>query len=198
MNIRAFILGADYLKQRDALISACEEYGPGKLVHPYFGTRTVNCVTCREFETSLEGGIIHFDLSFVETVVTSIPRVQKDTESDLIRSFNDTIRTAGEYYERGIKGIDRAASSIEDTSEALLAVSDQIENQFAHLMRFTDSIDTMRRSVSDFKSTLVYSVSEPTRAWNKLVGLWWKRREREGPKRAVKWGPVAELDGPVI
>jgi hypothetical protein len=26
----------------------------------------------------------------------------------------------------------------------------------------------------------------------------WKRREREGPKRAVKWGPVAELDGPVI
>jgi signal transduction histidine kinase len=31
----------------------------------------------------------------------------------------------------------------------------------------------------------------------KRAGVW-KRREREGPKRAVKWGPVAELDGPVI
>jgi hypothetical protein len=35
-------------------------------------------------------------------------------------------------------------------------------------------------------------------ALSAVLTEFWKRREREGPKRAVKWGPVAELDGPVI
>jgi prophage DNA circulation protein len=37
-TIEAIVIGENYLADLDALVAACEEKGPGTLVHPYRGT----------------------------------------------------------------------------------------------------------------------------------------------------------------
>ncbi|HKE81617.1 MAG TPA: DNA circularization N-terminal domain-containing protein, partial [Solirubrobacteraceae bacterium] len=48
------------------LLTACEQQGPGTLVHPYLGRLRVVCQRFRFRERDEEGGICRFDLSFAE------------------------------------------------------------------------------------------------------------------------------------
>lgn len=65
-DVAAYVLGADYMTQRDALLNAVEAGGAGILIHPYLGTLNVVCSGCRFRESQSEGGIVSFQLSFVE------------------------------------------------------------------------------------------------------------------------------------
>jgi prophage DNA circulation protein len=67
-TLEAFILGAGYMTGRDALIGAIEQSGPGRLVHPYLGEMTVTLIESRgPRESSREGGMARFSLTFVES-----------------------------------------------------------------------------------------------------------------------------------
>ena len=56
----------NYIPARDALIAACEMYGPGTLVHPTLGAMQVNCDSYAVSETRERGGIATFQMVFVE------------------------------------------------------------------------------------------------------------------------------------
>jgi prophage DNA circulation protein len=74
----AFVVGPDYVEQADALIGALEEYGSGILVHPWFGSLTVNVKTCRvSFDRAL--GLAKFSLSFVEAGELEFPSSSEST-----------------------------------------------------------------------------------------------------------------------
>ena len=65
-EVVGFILGADYFPARDRLINACEEAGPGLLVHPFLGERTVAIERYRVSETTGEGGMCRITMECVE------------------------------------------------------------------------------------------------------------------------------------
>jgi hypothetical protein len=66
LKISAFVAGDDVFERRDRLIKACEEPGPGTLVHPTLGTLTVNCTGVSLSESREAGGSARLELSFVE------------------------------------------------------------------------------------------------------------------------------------
>lgn len=72
-RIDAVVLGADYMAARDALIEAVEQPGPGTLVHPYLGSLSVVCTGCRLRESTAEGGLAAFTLTFVEAGENAYP-----------------------------------------------------------------------------------------------------------------------------
>lgn len=41
-SITAYVIGKDWMSKRDKLIKAFEQFGPGKLVHPFYGSMTVS------------------------------------------------------------------------------------------------------------------------------------------------------------
>ncbi len=66
ITIAAYVIGSDYASERDALIAAMEQEGPGLLVHPTLGERlyqpdTYSCNKSRE-----RGEFAEFELTFVE------------------------------------------------------------------------------------------------------------------------------------
>ena len=68
----AFVIGVDYVEKANMLLGALEEYGPGALIHPWFGTLKVNVMTCRVvFDKGL--GQALFSLSFVESGELAFP-----------------------------------------------------------------------------------------------------------------------------
>lgn len=78
-TVDAYIDGADYAIGRDRLIEACNAGGDGLLVHPYFGEVTVVCTECRVSESSREGRIARFSLTFARQGAQRYPRRRADT-----------------------------------------------------------------------------------------------------------------------
>lgn len=66
LRLDAFVVGANYMADRDRLRDALEQVGPGRLVHPYWGEVQVSVETVSLRETDAEGGRAMFALSFVE------------------------------------------------------------------------------------------------------------------------------------
>ena len=64
--VEGYVLGADYFDARDALLDALEAAGAGELVHPYHGARQVIVDTYRVRESSDEGGMARFSITFLE------------------------------------------------------------------------------------------------------------------------------------
>jgi len=71
--VEAYVLGPDYMPARDALLKACEEEGPGRLVTPWSGEALVNCTGCRVRESKTDGGMATFSLTFVEAGEAASP-----------------------------------------------------------------------------------------------------------------------------
>ncbi|MCB2190354.1 MAG: DNA circularization N-terminal domain-containing protein [Deltaproteobacteria bacterium] len=66
VTFEAFLIGPDYMADRDALIAACEEKGPATLVHPYLGSMQVTNDGYNLEENVEEGGYARLSLSFLE------------------------------------------------------------------------------------------------------------------------------------
>lgn len=65
--IDGYLLGDGYVRHREALASALEDSsGPGELVHPYYGVRRAICSDFSIKESSAEGGIATFSITFQE------------------------------------------------------------------------------------------------------------------------------------
>lgn len=78
-EVQCYVIGPDYMADRDALLDACEAAGPGTLVHPYFGTRRVSCTEYKESESSQEGGMARFSLKFSDAGANRYPVAEADT-----------------------------------------------------------------------------------------------------------------------
>lgn len=61
------VIGQDYMAKRDQLIEALEAYGPGTLMHPFYGEMYVAVMGDYSIEESTEqGGVARISVTFVE------------------------------------------------------------------------------------------------------------------------------------
>jgi prophage DNA circulation protein len=93
-GITGYLLGKEYDVAREELIKACEQAGPGVLVHPYRGELTVVCRGLTVSESSEEGGKCTLSLTFLEAGEASYPSAKVD-------SVNAISEKAGEVTEAG-------------------------------------------------------------------------------------------------
>lgn len=95
-RLEAFVLGPDYMKDRDALIDALETPGAGQLVHPYYGSLVVTVSSDIDVsETSQQGGMARISATFVEAGELNAPEVTEDTVAaveEAERTFLDDLK----------------------------------------------------------------------------------------------------------
>ncbi|MEE9357463.1 DNA circularization protein [Candidatus Vondammii sp. HM_W22] len=78
-NVECFVIGPDYMTARDALIEALEKPGAGTLVHPFMGTLRVAVRNARKRESTRDGGMAKFTITFVESGENTRPDAVIDT-----------------------------------------------------------------------------------------------------------------------
>ena len=66
-GIECHVIGSDYRTARDALIEALEAAGAGLLIHPWYGQLQVVVQEFSASESTDEGGICRFHISFAES-----------------------------------------------------------------------------------------------------------------------------------
>lgn len=77
----------DYITERDDLISALRTYGPGTLIHPYYGELFVNLIGKARIEESfIQGGIARFTMVFILAGVGAVVAPYPKTTSDFVET----------------------------------------------------------------------------------------------------------------
>lgn len=80
-RVDAYVLGDDYMSNRDALEAALDDEGSGTFVHPYKGNLTVSCPSYRVREATQEGRIARFEIVFVEAGTQPSPTSDSSTDT---------------------------------------------------------------------------------------------------------------------
>jgi len=83
-SIEAFVLGANYMTDRDDLRVAVEKSGPGTLIHPYWGELDVSVHgPLRIRESTNEGGMARLTFEVIEAGAALAVTVRIDTIADV-------------------------------------------------------------------------------------------------------------------
>lgn len=99
-SVEAYVIGDDYLRKRDALISACEKGERGKLIHPYLGKKFVVVTDCKLSENVREGRMARFSISFVEAGERQFPAAKKDFISKLKAAAEKLNNKVQSFFEK--------------------------------------------------------------------------------------------------
>lgn len=78
-NITAFLVGDDVYEQRDALVSACEQAGPGSLVHPTMGTAQCVLLDFVVIDRRERGRMVQVSMQFILAAAMMYPGIATDT-----------------------------------------------------------------------------------------------------------------------
>jgi prophage DNA circulation protein len=85
-TVQAFLLGPAYMDQRDALIRALEEPGPGSLVHPWYGEITVSpSGLFQDRHTAADGGMCVVTMTFTRDSGDGAPAF---SVNQMLRAFS--------------------------------------------------------------------------------------------------------------
>jgi prophage DNA circulation protein len=140
-SLQVFVLGDDCAAQRDALLNAMEQFGPGLLVHPSMGSVMVQPDPQRpsRYRQSWDAGRrIDLELSFVEPGQVLYPGNNVDTQAASQTSGDDLSASADQDFSGGVAQVGTAnqanATSQIGSASANLATANQdysggIENE---------------------------------------------------------------------
>jgi prophage DNA circulation protein len=151
VSVRAYLVGNDYDLDRDALLAALAEPGPGELVHPYLGTLTVQVTSWQCSETRQEGAIGWITIGFVEA-------------SSAVDGLSEGILTSRAAAAQS--AIDQADAAL-DVAEGAYAESVSVLGQAEQA--FEGLVEVMESGAARLRSFSVGGPLEAVARWRRLA-----------------------------
>lgn len=176
--VDGYVIGDDYMEQRDELITALEQDGPGELIHPYLGAFQVTVKSFKISESSLEGRMARFSVEFEEAGERFFPNRETDTAAAVSASADDVATQAAEDFSDSFS-LDGASeyvtvdaiSSFETFADAI-GTANTFVNELATLIKtplnLAAQVQSLISSISDLQTlisiTCFGSRSKPARS----------------------------------
>jgi prophage DNA circulation protein len=101
-QVSAYIVGKDYDLDRDNLMKACSEPGPGELVHPYLGIRQVHVKSLTLRESKAELRVAKLEIVFVEAGENFFPGPEDGKRPAALAAAAGAREEATDSLERGL------------------------------------------------------------------------------------------------
>lgn len=126
--VEAYVIGPNYLFERNALIKAFETAGPGELLHPRYGALRVSLdgeVSIKE--TPEQGGIARISATFVEDGLNTFPTAKENT----------------------VAAVEMASNAFDDAAEACFAKDFNVAGPSVLTSQALDGIKGLTNTVKD-------------------------------------------------
>lgn len=169
--VDGYVLGADYIKARDALLDALEKAGSGELQHPYYGLRRVQVIDYHVRESSEEGGVARFSITFAETTARPAqPASTVDATGKALSSAASVRDAAGtEFLTKYLVGkllssVNQSLTSFAAKVSAVVAPLDLDVQARAAFASTLDSLTASVETVATVPADILSSVTD-------IVGL---------------------------
>lgn len=166
-SVDAYVLGAEYLAQRDALLRAVEQPGPGELVHPYFGRMRATVVECKVSETTKAGGMARFAIKFVDASGAEFKVAAVSTPDQVAAKAVVAFESANAAFQERYSAAKKpdavakgAAGALGGLAGAVAAAAATVRAELAPLAELQRQVDDVRTNVG----TLVYAPASVAQA----------------------------------
>ncbi|WP_460418788.1 DNA circularization protein [Pseudomonas sp. microsymbiont 2] len=143
IKLAAFVIGEDCYFQRDNLLNALGKPGAGELVHPWYGRLTVTATTCSVSHERREGGMVRFDLVFVEDGEKGFPAGVPNTARQLEDSSETLLESAIARYKAAMAVVNRARLAVVALQNGVAGVQMAIASELRQLTGLVSSVEAL-------------------------------------------------------
>lgn len=168
-HITGYVLGDDYLTQRDTLMAALEdEEGSGELVHPYDGVRNAICDSVSVHTSKADGGIATFTIAFCETptqapqptvvvdgagqVSTSADAADAATDAEFLEQYDSTGLPA-HALASAEAAIAKASAALKDKLASVISATQEAAQLTGQLALITAEASSLVRAPASILSS---------------------------------------------
>lgn len=166
-SIDAFVIGDNFLTDRDALLKELSKSQPGELVHPSYGTKRVMAMRWRVRQSYKEGGWAKLSIDFAETADPAAPSTTVDGSSivqasasaaqaavgsEFLATFSDDLTLARDTVTGALSSAARAVSTV-------LSRVSMVDQTLAGIQRSASNLETNATSVAGQGAGLLDTMS---------------------------------------
>ena len=158
IGLTGFLLGDDYMEQRDKLQAACETEGPGILIHPYFGELKANCDSLEIRETDREGRIARLVLKFVQVEDRDAVVYKKDTSKKAAFSARAMLNQTKNTFARvlnAIKEINEVTDAISNRMGSIVSAAFTLKKQARRALDFKEKFDAITAKLETLQALIL-------------------------------------------
>ncbi|WP_236180445.1 DNA circularization protein [Pseudomonas mosselii] len=143
IKLAAFVIGEDCYFQRDNLLNALDKPGAGELVHPWYGRLTATATVCSVSHERREGGMVRFDLVFVEDGEKGFPAGVPNTARQLEDSSESLLESAIARYKAAMAVVNRARLAVVALQNGIAGVQMAIASELRQLTGLVSSVEAL-------------------------------------------------------
>lgn len=171
-RVDGYVIGDDYLVQRDALISKLEdEAGTGELVLPGYGVKRVMCPQFTVKTTRGDGGLATFAIDFAETPAqVPVPTEVVDAPEQVNASADLAIAATKLELVEQYSVVGLPAFALASAQAALTGSADALESGLAGVITTTQELAELTAQVELVTAQAAALVREPGAILDALVG----------------------------
>ncbi len=132
--IEGYVVGEDYMVDRDRLLAALEDRaGAGELVHPFYGARRAICTALSVRETPREGGMAVFQIELTEAAEAPAPSEAVDRTAEVASTAAAALVAARAEFEETFDITSAASYALTSLSAEVTALSAKLDEQLGPL-----------------------------------------------------------------
>lgn len=170
-TVEAYVVGDNYMQERDALIAALEQEGPGALVHPYHGSRQVACSGFRVRESREEGRMARFAIDFAEAVFQPIlPAATVDPAALVAAAADDSLLAVAEAFLAAYDPDSQPQFALDSIAQIIRDSSHLLSRVFAPAVNTTQASASMKRLLDALFADADTLVRDPAGIVSRLQG----------------------------
>jgi prophage DNA circulation protein len=123
IDFSAYVIGENYLADREKLIKDLEAAGTGKLIHPYRGNLRARCLTWTATDSRSNGGFCRFEISMVRDDEAEVV-FKRDTQADVFSRKATAYEKVTEWFEKAYDVSREPITRVEQSRDAIGKVND--------------------------------------------------------------------------
>ncbi|WP_106805777.1 DNA circularization protein [Pseudomonas sp. S5D5] len=154
IKFTAFVVGEDCFFQRDNLLQALNQPGPGTLIHPWYGQMYGTATDCSAGHAWNEGGVTRFELMFVEGGEKGYPAGVPNTARQLEAENESLLDSAIARYKAAMALVNKARLSVKALQNGLAGVQMFIQQEISQITGLVSSVVTLADMVANFPDNL--------------------------------------------
>jgi prophage DNA circulation protein len=147
--VTGYVLGNGYLAAKNALLDALEgQEGPGEFRHPYYGALRVIASQFRVRESTRDGGVATFSITFLETEETApFPTATVAAPASVEASADLADTAVGEEFTAAFDVDGAPAFALKSPSDVIASASKAMDAALAPFVEDAQQLAAMKRSL---------------------------------------------------
>ncbi len=162
-QFEAYVIGDDYVAQRDALIEALEDKaGPGELVHPQYGIKRGICPSFNARHSTAEGRMVRITIEFAETPVQAVtPTEAVDLAGRVSLSADSALLAVAFEFESAYDAEGMPSFSLASAIDVLNGMSGGVLSALGPVVQSTQEMAKLKQQVDILAAKASSLVRQP-------------------------------------